>query len=214
LRAVVTASNAGGSASATSAQTAVVVVGSSSMTFSIAASGDDGDVTSSGPQSGGYPPSAGIAVNAGGSVFTAGRRLAFGDFEVMVPLLRFDTSALPDGATITSATLKVYVTKKTDNDDRGLMAEWFDGSSWPIDASDFSVSSSGSALAGSDVTALTVDEVNSLTLSGVSAVSTTGWTALRLHLSGGQPAGDNYVQMAAFGNSNPVAQLVVTYTTG
>jgi hypothetical protein len=45
-------------------------------------------------------------------------------------------------------------------------------------------------------------------------VSTTGWTALRLHVSGGQPAGDNYVQMAAFENSNPVAQLVVTYTTG
>jgi hypothetical protein len=214
LRAVVTASNGGGSASATSAQTAVVVVGASSMTFSIAAAGDDGDLTSSGPQAGGYPPSAALSVNTAGSVVTAGRRLAFGDFEVMVPLLRFDTSALPDGATVTSATLKVYVTKKTDNDDRGLMAEWFDGSSWPIDAADYSLSSSGSALAGSDVTALTVGSVNSLALSGVAAVSTTGWTALRMHLSGGQPAGDNYVQMAAFGNANPVAQLVVTYTTG
>jgi len=55
--------------------------------------------------------------------------------------------------------------------------------------------------------------VNSFVLSGVSSVSTTGWTGLRLHLSGGQPANDNYVQMAAFGNANPVAQLVVNYTT-
>jgi len=52
-------------------------------------------------------------------------------------------------------------------------------------------------------------------LSGVSAVSTTGWTRLRSHVSGGQPAGDNYVQMAAFeNNSRPEPQLVVTYTTG
>jgi hypothetical protein len=56
--------------------------------------------------------------------------------------------------------------------------------------------------------------MNALVLSGLSSVSTTGWTGVRLHLSGGQPAGDNYVQMAAFGNANPVAELVVTYTTG
>jgi hypothetical protein len=35
-----------------------------------------------------------------------------------------------------------------------------------------------------------------------------------MHLSGGQPTNDNYVQMAAFENANPEAQLVVTYTTG
>jgi hypothetical protein len=153
-------------------------------------------------------------VNTAGAVLTAGRRLAFGDYEVIVPLLRFDTSGLPDGATITSATLRVFVTKKGDADDRSLMAEWYPGSSWPIDAADFALSSSGSALAGSDVTGLTVGAVNALVLSGLSSVSTTGWTGLRLHLSGGQPAGDNYVQMAAFGSANPAAELVVTYTTG
>jgi hypothetical protein len=59
------------------------------------------------------------------------------------------------------------------------------------------------------------NQLASFSLSGVSAVSTTGYTALRLHVSGGQPAGDNYVQMAAFeNNSRPAAQLVVNYTTG
>jgi hypothetical protein len=216
LRAVVTASNGGGSGSATSAQTAVVVAGSSSgsMTFSVSAGGDDGDVTAEGPSSSGYPPVGQVFPNPSGSVMTAGRRFVFGNFQVMVPLLRFDTSALPDGATITSATLKVYVTRKTDGDDRSLMAEWLDASAWPIDAADFTLASSGSALAGSDVTGVSVGAVNSFALAGVSAVSTTGWTALRMHLSGGQPAGDNYVQMATSESSNPAPQLVVTYTTG
>jgi len=215
LRAVVTASNGGGSASATSAQTAVVVAGSSSMTFSIVAAGDDGDLTVAGPAASGYPPGTVPAVNTSGTVLTAGRRLAFGDYEVLVPLMRFATSGLPDGATIPSATLKIYVTKETDADDRSLTAEWVDGAStWPIDAGDFTLVGSGSALAGSDITGLDVGAVNSFALAGLSSVSSTGWTGLRFHVSGGQPTGDNYVQMAAFGNANPVAQLVVTYTTG
>jgi hypothetical protein len=211
LRAVVTASNGGGSASETSAQTAVVVAGSSSgsMTFSVGEGGDDGDVT---VEASGYPPSGSAGVNAAGGYFTAGRRFAFGSYFVNVPSLRFDTSGLPDGATITSATLKVFVTGKTDDDARNLMAEWYPASNWPIDAAEFSLDSTGSALAGSDITAITVGGVNSFALTGLSAVSTTGATALRLHVSGGQPTGDNYVQMAAFENSNPEAQLVVTWT--
>jgi hypothetical protein len=214
LRAVVSASNGGGSSSATSAQTGVVSAGASSgtMTFSVASGADDGDLTLRSAQSQGYPPTGSVSVNASGSVVTAGRRAAFGNYSVFVPLLRFDTSGLPDGATITSATLKVFVTGKTDDDARNLMAEWYPASNWPIDAAEFSLDSTGSALAGSDITAITVGGVNSFALTGLSAVSTTGATALRLHVSGGQPTGDNYVQMAAFENSNPEAQLVVTWT--
>jgi hypothetical protein len=215
LRAVVTASNGAGSSSATSAQTTVVTVGSSSgtMTFSVAAGGDDGDLQVRSAASQGYPPSGGAAANSTGNAVTAGRRLAFGNYSVLVPLLRFDTSGLPDGATITSATLKLFVVGKADADNRSLMAEWYPASNWPIDAADYSLDSTGSALAGADITPITVGAVNSFDLTGVSAVSTIGATVLRLHVSGGIPAGDNYVQMAAFENSNPEAQLVVTWTT-
>ena len=217
LRVVVTASNGAGSASATSAQTGVVVAQPSSgtMTFSVVADGDDGDVTSANPFSQGYPPGGSAAPNASGSVLTAGRRAAFGDFEVNVGLVRFDTSGLPDGATVTSATLKVFVTATRDDDNRDLVGEWYGASSWPIDAGDYSLSSTGSALAGSDITALVKNDVNSFVLSGLSSVSTTGSTGLRLHVSGGQPAGDNYVQLAALENpSKPEPQLVVSYSTG
>src|SRR5439155_13028215 len=106
-----------------------------------------------------------------------------------------DTSALPDNATVTSATLKVYVTAKADADDRSLMAEYYSSSNWPIDPADYSLSSSGNALSGADITGITVGSVNSFALTGLTGISTTGYTGLRLHVSGGQPNGDNLVQM-------------------
>ena len=43
----------------------------------------------------------------------------FGEYKVFTGLLRFDTSALPDGATVTSAVLKLRVMGKADADNRG-----------------------------------------------------------------------------------------------
>jgi Concanavalin A-like lectin/glucanases superfamily len=217
LRAVVTASNGAGSASATSAQSGVVAAQPSSgtLTFSVAAGADDGDLAVGASQSLGYPPSGAPAVSVTGSVLTAGRRAVFGEFEVNTALLRFDTSGLPDGATVSSATLKVFVSGKADADNRELVAEWYAASSWPIDAADFSLDSTGSALAGADITSLATGSVNSFALVGLSAVSTTGSTGLRLHVSGAQPVGDNFVQIASLEHaSNPEAQLVVSYTLG
>ena len=49
----------------------------------------------------------------------------FGGYEVRVGLLRFDTSALPDNATVTGATLKLYVTSAASADGRSLVGEWY-----------------------------------------------------------------------------------------
>jgi len=217
LRGVVTATNGGGSTSATSAQSAVVVSQPSSgtMTFPVTSGGDDGNVSVAGPLASGYPPSSAPSAFVSGNIFTVARRAAFGNFEVGVGLLRFDTSGLPDGATISSATLQVHVTKKADADGRNLVAEWVSATIWPIDGADFALDSTASALVGRDVTAITTGAVNSLLLTGLSAISTTGPTALRLHLDGGQPSGDNYVQMASLEhNALPEAKLVVSYTLG
>ena len=46
-----------------------------------------------------------IATRARSSLLA--RRAVFGDYRVFVGLLRFDTSALPDGATVTSASLQL-----------------------------------------------------------------------------------------------------------
>ena len=216
IRVRVTASNSAGSSSAESAQSAVVAPQSSSgtLTVSVASGGDDGDVAVRSSWSNPYPPSASPASNSTGTVYTAARRRAYGNYQVLVSLLRFDTSAVPDGATITSATLKLHVIDKADEDNRALQAEWYPSSNWPIDPADWSLDSTASALAGADITGIPTGQVSNFVLGGLGSISTTGSTALRLHVSGGEPAGDNYVQLASLEHSSaPEAQLVITWSS-
>ena len=215
LRVVVTAMNSSGSASSTSSPSAVVVVASPPSTlvaFGVSAGGDDGDLLA---RSGAYPPSVSPNVNTSGGIFTAGRRLFGTNYDVIVGLLRFDTSSLPDDATVTSAKLRVYVNKKSDGNNRNLVGGWYAGSNWPIDVADYALESSADALEGADVTGLSVGSVNEFTLSGLGSVSRTGYSGLRLHIDGGVPTADNYVQFASFDHATlPEPQLVVTYTAG
>ncbi|HET9051743.1 MAG TPA: DNRLRE domain-containing protein, partial [Candidatus Dormibacteraeota bacterium] len=215
IRVAVTATNGGGSASATSAQTATVAAAPSTLTVTETASGDDGDVQSTSPTSGGYPPTAAPAANTTGTVMTAGRRNAYSSYFVYDNLVRFNLSGLPSNATVTSATLRVYVTGTANGDGRNLVAEWVPASDWPITASDYALTSTASALSGVPVSSISTGAVNALSLTGLSGITPGGTAGLRLTIDGGQPAGDNYVQMATFDNTSslPVPQLVVTYTT-
>jgi glucose/arabinose dehydrogenase/PKD repeat protein len=212
IRVVVTATNSAGSQSATSAQTAVVAAAptSTTVTFTVGASGDDGDVVASGLS---YPPAGSPSANTAGTAVTVARRLAHTGFEVYTGLLRFDTSSIPDDATVTAATLRVQVTARQSSDGRSLAGEWYDAANWPIDAGDYALNNSGSALAGSPLAGITVGIANDFALSGLGSIAKTGFSALRLHLDGGQPAGDNYLLFASFDHGTLTEpQLVVTYT--
>jgi glucose/arabinose dehydrogenase len=183
-----------------------------SATFSVVASGDDGDVQSVGPI---YPPAGTPIANTTANFVTAGRRFAFGGYANLNGLLRFDTSSLPDNATVTSATLRLYVTGKADADNRNLVAEWYPSSNWPIDSSDYALAPSGTAIPGADINQISTGTTNDFPLTGIDFISKTGFTGLRLQIDGGQPNGDNLVQIASFEYSTlPQAQLIVSYTTG
>jgi hypothetical protein len=213
IRVVVTASNGGGSQAATSAQTAVVVAAGSSttVTFALAASGDDGVASSSGAS---YPPGGAATAETSGNAVTMGRRLAHSGYEVYAGLLRFDTSTIPDDATVTAATLRVQAIAKQNGDGRNLVGEWYGATNWPIDAADYALNNSGSALAGSPLAQITVGAQNDFALSGLGSLSKTGFTGLRLHVGGGQPSGDNYVLFASFDDPTLTEpRLVVTYST-
>jgi subtilisin family serine protease len=213
IRVVVTASNGGGSAQATSAQTAVVASGPVTVTFTESVGSDDGDISVEAPVGSGYPPSGAAAPWTTGQIFTAGKRNAFGDYAIMVGLLRFETSSIPDGATITSATLRLHVTDKWSDDNRSLVGEWYAGSNWPIDGSDWTSTASSTAIAGTAISGIALNAVNNFSLQNLASLSKTGFTGFRLHVSGGAPPGDNYVQFASReSGSNPQPQLVVTYT--
>jgi hypothetical protein len=134
-------------------------------------------------------------------------------YEVYAGLLRFDTSAIPDGATVTAVTLRVQVTGKQNDDGRNLVGEWYGAANWPIDAVDYALGSSASALGGSPLAQIKVGSQNDFALTRLNSLSKTGFTGLRLHLDGGQPAGDNYLQFGSFDHpARPEPQLVVTYT--
>ena len=130
-------------------------------------------------------------------------------------LLRFDTSSLPDNATVTSVKLRLHVTSKADANDRTLVGEWYGAANWPIDAADWTLNPGNNALAGTDITALTVNSHRRTHPRRRSATSPSPATpALRLGINGGQPSGDNYVQFATLEHTSaPEPQLIVTYTT-
>ena len=108
--------------------------------------------------------------------------------------------------------MKVFVNAKADDNSRNLVGEWYPGSSWPIDAADYTATASATALGGADITVVATGAVNSFGLQNLAGVSLTGYTGLRLHVDGGVPSGDNFVQFASSESSSPKPQLVVTYT--
>jgi polyvinyl alcohol dehydrogenase (cytochrome) len=183
----------------------------SSQTFSVAAGSDDGDVSVNDmATSGVYPPTGTPEPWSDGTIF--GVRRAAG-YEVRTPLLRFDTSSIPAGATITSASLRLYVTARTSDDGRNLVAEWFNNAAWPIDASDYTATASNTASTGVPLSSLNVNALNTLQLQNPGSISRTGYTTLRLHVDGGQPAGENAAWFAAFENgTQPGAQLVINWS--
>jgi hypothetical protein len=218
VRVVVTGSNSVGSVSATSVQTGVVaaVSSSGSLTFVVGAGPDDGDVRVNNMGTGlGYPPATAPSASDSRTSFQVRRSgPIFNGYEISDGLLRFDTSALPDNAVVTSAVLRLWVQSRTSADNRDLVAEWYPGSSWPIDGADWTATASSTASTGGGLQSLTVGAFNDLALMGLSSISTTGYTGLRLHVSGGQPTGENNAVIAAFeAGSATAARLVVNYTT-
>jgi thermitase len=185
--------------------------GSTTVTFSVGAGGDDGNVGAASASS--YPPGVAAVGSSSGSVFTAGRRFVFGSYDVFAGLVRFDTSSLPDDATVTGATLRLFVTRTADADGRNFVGEWYGAASWPIDGGDYALSSTGSAFSAADITLIRAGASNDFALSGLGSVSKTGLTGLRLHVDGGQPTGDNVVKVASLEDGGlPKPQLLITYT--
>jgi hypothetical protein len=213
MQVVVTASNSAGSASATSAQTAVVTAATSgTLTIPVASGGDDGDVSINDMGAAGvYPPTGSVTVWSTGTSFGVRRAgPLYGGYEVRTALLRFNTSSIPAGATITSASLRLNVTSRTSANNRNLVAEWDNGAAWPLDATDYTVTPSSTAAAGVAINSLTAGAVNTLPLQNLGSISTTGWTTIRLHVDGGQPSGDNTVFFGSYEAGAP-AQLVITW---
>ncbi len=196
LRFQVTASNVAGSASAQSAQTAVVA---GVLTVSIGAGGDDGNVM---VRSGSYPPSGPVTVDTSSTTRDGGAALHVRALPSAAWAAAIRTSALPDSATVRSATLKLFVEGRGSPDARQLVAEWYSSVEMADQCSRLLARLGRRCLSGVAINSLSPGAVTGLSLQNLASVSTTGYTGLRLHVDGGAPTGDNYVQFGSFENGS------------
>ena len=126
-----------------------------------------------------------------------------------ITYLRFDTSSIPDDATITGAVLKVTPASGTVNGDgRNFLVDWHAPDSWdPTDPADFHQPLAGSA-ATVALSAFSIGVEKEITLSIPSNVSKVGYTVFALGISGGQPSAQNALNESVYTDT----KLVVTYT--
>jgi hypothetical protein len=182
--------------------------------FAVAANGDDVYVRGTNTF---YPPTTITADPADPpdrSYFYVERGKFGADYFVDVAALRFETSSLPENATITQAVLRFRVTARVNADGRSITADWYSSANWPIGTGTYTATAGTDAHAGTSISSLTAGADNDLVLLNPAAnINLSGYTGLRLHISGGIPTGDNSVAIVAFENTTFVEpRLIVTYT--
>jgi hypothetical protein len=190
--------------------------------FSVLATGDDGYVECEGATATPWPPFSGgggtrAAVTNTSSNFGFTVRKLRGGFQAnSVGLMRFDTSALPDGATITAATLRVQCTGKG-SDGRNIAIGYYDNSNWPIDTADYTEADSPTADAATvAIASFTAAAELDIALSNPTSISKSGYTGFRWVVDGGDPGATDYrIHLAEFDHATTQEPLlIVTYTTG
>ncbi len=191
---------------------AASVVGSNTATFLVSASGDNGTAYKS---ESGVPTFDIDGADLFSFLFT-GRTQAFpseDEVNILSALLRWDTSSLPDNATITSASFGCYVFGGLFNaGGRNLTADWYSGA---FDETAYSETPQTSALTSYALSSISIADsltLNTIPLDTVTGVSLTGDTGLRLHVDGEVPSDvGGIISCATYGSRNP-ASLTVTYT--
>jgi hypothetical protein len=128
-----------------------------------------------------------------------------------VGVIKWDTSSLPDGAAIVSATNRLYVSGKQNADGKGLVGEHyvFVGNN----AADYTAGAVDDAMAAVPVAGLPMSGSHDFLLRNPALISKSGFSGIRYALTTGV-SGENEVQIASFNHSTlPEPLLIVDYAT-
>lgn len=136
--------------------------------------------------------------------------------------LPFDTSSLPDNATITSATLRVFVTVVNDNDNDGndfiRVVESTQASNTLLAGGDFDAVGTTALATDIDIGTISTDAFLDFTLNstGIALISTSGFTKLALregHDVLNDPIATGITGISIHpSNGNNKPQLIINYT--
>ncbi len=187
-------------------------------TFSVAVTGDDGFVSKQGTEAE-WPPT--------GTPFTADttntviqmrkvRHQTFAFTEIIVGLIRFDTSSIPSNQTVSAATLRVQCVDTVLNT-RNLVIGYFANSDWPIDTADWSGADNPGSDAGTfPLSVFAAGTEEDLALTNLQNINLGGYTGLRLAIDGGQPVAsgdpDHNLRVASWDHATLTEpQLIVTH---
>ena len=177
--------------------------------FDIATGADDGLAYAN--PAGSYPPSC-TAGNDSAASHDVSRYKSGANYGIQLGVVRWDTGALPDNATVTAASLRLYLASKTDTDSRSAVMGWYvhDGS---IACDDFSATAGTNAHSGTAISSLTTGANNTFALANLSNVSLSSYTGMRINVSGSTPTGSNSFEFAALEHASfDPPRLSVTYT--
>ena len=155
--------------------------------FAVPANADDGNVGRTGVT---YPP--GGTISASTAAPTVSNSYS-GGYSLQVALVRFDTSGIPDDATVVSAALRFHVAPIYNANNASLGVEYFASSNWPIDSADYTATPSNSAHGYTLVSSYIAGGMVECILTDAAAnINKTGYTGFRIHLKvTGTPTGNN-----------------------
>lgn len=178
-------------------------------TFTVASSANDTSLRGNTPS---YPPPCSDIFETNTRVMTSrvNDLAAANEYLIHNGFMRWSTSSLPDTAVINAATLRVYGTYRRNDDNRKITADYY--TAWPIDCADYSASAQTNASGSAGWTFPSSNGTTDFALTALSNISKTGYTGLRMHVTGGTPTGENRFHAAAYDDTSLTApQLLITY---
>jgi hypothetical protein len=187
------------------------ITGGGTLTFTVGAS-DDQDVQARGAT---YPPSGSIVHNSDPlHLYISKYAESIGNpqpFYTVIGLLRFDTSAIPDNATITSAIVKTVIRLVRNDNSRSLTAEY---ATWDGSDADYTTTVGTNANAGIPLSTIAPGPFDIPLLNPNANINKTGTTYFKFHISGAQ-AGYNQFNTVEFTtverSADEASKLIVTY---
>jgi len=172
--------------------------------FPVSTGTDDGYTTG---QTTSYPPPC-IAVDTGQTAQSMTKTVFGSTYISNVSYVRWDTSVIGVTSAVTGAEFNFeFSSSSTDANARNLNAEWYSSSNWPIDCADHT-DAVGTTAFTEDITTLS----SPVTLGTLTSINQTGYTGMRLGVSGGVPTGNNWVLFhTSESTTGTELQLSVTY---